>query len=164
MGTTLPNLKPTGSPRARNAAFLTLLLPSCDPHPGPWLSFRASTSSEFGRRPSDCLTHVIRLLLNLISVSVELIPLFFERIDPLIKLIQRTGCGLEFTIQRLQRLSFINRENICISFPVAELGRRGWNAKYQTYSLRYSSRFSSPREALLHVSLRCSSGTRFESD
>lgn len=60
--------------------------------------------------------------MNLILVSVELIPLFFERIDSLFKLVQRAGNGFEFTIQRLQGLSLINRKNVGISFPVTELG------------------------------------------
>jgi hypothetical protein len=44
---------------------------------------------------------------------------FFERVDPLFQLVQRTGCGLEITIQCFQRLPLINNEDIGISFPVA---------------------------------------------
>lgn len=68
---------------------------------------------------------MIRLLLDLIRVSVEFIPLFSASIDPLRELIQQTGCGLEFAIQCLQRLPLIDHENICIGFPVAELGGIG---------------------------------------
>ena len=68
------------------------------------------------------ITYIIGVLLNLICVPLELIPLFFERIDPLFQLVQRTSCGLKFAVQRLQGLSLVDSEDIGIRFPVAELG------------------------------------------
>ena len=73
----------------------------------------------------DGTAYIARLLLNLIRIVIELVPLFFERADPLSQLVQRTGCGLEFAIQRLQRLSLVNSEDIGISFPARELERVG---------------------------------------
>lgn len=71
---------------------------------------------------SSCVTHSIEFLLNVIRVSLELTSLFFERVGPLFQLIQRSGCGLKFTIQRLQRLPFIDSEDVGIGFPVVESG------------------------------------------
>jgi hypothetical protein len=82
---------------------------------------------------SICIAHVIGLLLNLVCVSVELVSLFFERIDPLFQLVQRTGRSLKFTIQRLQGLPLIDSENIGIGFPVAE---SGWGCMVRSMDLQ----------------------------
>jgi len=68
------------------------------------------------------MAHIIGLLLNLVRVSVEFVPPFFERADPLFQLVQRTSCGLEFAIQRLQGLPLVDSEDIGTRFPVAESG------------------------------------------
>ena len=71
---------------------------------------------------SNCAAHIIGLLLNLIRISVEFVPPFLERVDPLFQLVQRTSRSLKFAIQRLQGLSLVNSEDVGIRFPVAESG------------------------------------------
>jgi hypothetical protein len=80
------------------------------------------------------VTYITTLLLHLISISVKLAPLLFESVDFLFQLVQRTGHGLEFTIQSLQRLPLINSEDIGVGFPGTELGGIGMSSIELTVS------------------------------